>query len=232
MIEPPIPRILAVDDDPTVLVTVRATLEAENLNVMSAFSTEEALSLIRAKGLPHLAVIDINMPGADGIELARRLQEFSDVPVVMLTAVDDQDTVAGTIEELAEDYIVKPFNPREFAARVKRVLRRIGDFAFTSGRIKVSEELELDFALQQAIVKDEKVSLTPTETKILHILCRSSPRPSTTHFLLRRLWPHEDIFEDVLRVHVHRLRRKIEANPRKPRYLITERGIGYRLVLS
>lgn len=232
MIEPPIPRILAVDDDPTVLVTVRATLEAENLNVMSAFSTEEALSLIRTKGLPHLAVIDINMPGADGIELARRLQEFSDVPVVMLTAVDDHETVAGTIEELAEDYIVKPFNPREFAARIKRVLRRIGDFAFTSGRVKVSEELALDFALQQAIVKNEKVSLTPTETKILHILCRSSPRPSTTDFLIRRIWPHEDIFEDVLRVHVHRLRRKIETNPRKPRYLITERGVGYRLVLS
>ena len=109
------------------------------------------------------------------------------------------------------------------------MLRRIGDFAYTLGPVmQVDERLSVDIAHQQAIVTEQKVDLTPTETKLLYILMRNADRIVTTDFLLRRLWPMEEVFEDTLRVHVHRLRQKIEVDPSKPCYIVTERGLGYR----
>jgi DNA-binding response OmpR family regulator len=109
------------------------------------------------------------------------------------------------------------------------VLRRIGDFAYTLDPItRVDGRLGVDFAHQQVIVEGRRIDLTPTETKLLYILMRNAGRTVTTGFLLRRLWPLEEVFEDTLRVHVHRLRQKMEADPRKPRYVVTERGLGYR----
>ncbi len=221
-------RILVVDDDPDILRVVRYTLELEGFEVGSAGSAYEALEWIRRNGLPHMAVVDIMMPGRNGIELCRDVQRFSDLPVIMLTAVDDEGTVVSTIDEVAEDYVTKPFRPRELAARVKRLMRRVGDFNYTLAPVtKIDDQLAIDFVNQRALVGDRDVSLTPTETKLLHILIRSGRRTVTIDYLLRRLWPLEEIFEDTLRVHVHRLRQKIEPKPGAPRYLITQRGVGY-----
>ncbi|MEM7355808.1 MAG: response regulator transcription factor [Acidobacteriota bacterium] len=221
-------KILVVDDEPDIVSVVRMTLEAEGFEVMQAYSAKEAFDLISRKGLPHLAVLDIMMPGTDGIALARKLQKFSDLPVIMLTAIDEEGTVVKTIDEVAEDYVTKPFKPKELAARVKRVIRRMGDFAFRLETLTVIDDrLAVDFAAKKALINDEETSLTPTETKILHILIRSARRTVTTDYLLARLWPLDEVFEDTLRVHVHRLRQKIEPNASKPHYLITQRGVGY-----
>jgi len=184
---------------------------------------------VARRGLPHLAVVDILLPGLDGLSFARKLQEWSDVPVVMLTSVDEEDTVVQAIETLAEDYIRKPFNPREVVARIERVFRRIGDFGYAlQPVIRIDERLSIDLAQQKALVNGRPVALTSTETKLLYVLMRSAGRVVATDFLLRRLWPSDEVFEDTLRVHVHRLRGKIEPDPSHPRYVLTERGTGYR----
>ncbi len=221
-------RILCVDDDPDILRVVRFTLENEGFEVGTASSGPEALDWVRQHGLPHLAVVDLMMPGMTGLELCNNLNRSSDVPVIFLSAVDDEPTIIQAIDTVAEDYVVKPFRPLELAARVRRVLRRLGDFAFTLEPVtRVDDHLAIDFAHQEAYVDSQRVALTPTETKILHILMRSARRTVRSDFLLRRIWPLEEVYEDTLRVHVHRLRHKIEPEPGRPRYLITQRGAGY-----
>ncbi|MDX1998483.1 MAG: response regulator transcription factor [Thermoanaerobaculia bacterium] len=221
-------RILAVDDDSDVQRLVRLTLEPEGFEIATAGSGQEALAWIEKNGLPHMAVIDILMPGMDGLALAREIQSRCDLPIVLLTAVDDQKTVIQAIEELAEDYVTKPFHPLELAARVKRVMRRVGDFSFALAPLTVIDErLAIDFFHQEVRVESRAVALTPIETKLLHILIRSARRTVTNDYLLRRIWPNDEVFEDTLRVHVHRLRKKIEPDATQPAYLITQRGIGY-----
>ena len=168
------------------------------------------------------------LPGMNGMELARKLHEWSDLPILMLTSVGEEETVVRAIEAFAEDYIRKPFNPREMVARVERVLRRIGSFGYVlQPLIQVDERLGVDFAHQRAQVDGRDVPLTATETKLLYVLMRHAGRTVATDFLLRRLWPGDEVFEDTLRVHVHRLRSKIEPSPSRPRYVLTERGTGY-----
>lgn len=226
-------KILVVDDDLDLRNLVAMTLELEGFSVSAAASTQDALDWISKSGLPHLAVVDIMMPGRSGLELAREVQRYSDLPVIMLTAVTDDEVVIRAIDELAEDYVKKPFNPRELSARVKRVLRRIGDFAFAAAPItKIDDCLAIDFAHQTARVETRTVPLTPIEAKLLHILTRSARRTVRTEYLLRRVWPSEEVFEDTLRVHIHRLRQKIEPQPGEPRYLITQRGVGYSFLPS
>jgi DNA-binding response OmpR family regulator len=222
-------RILVVDDDPEILRLVGAKLDQAGFDVLSAASGQQALELLSRSGLPHLAIIDIKMPGMDGFELCRVVQQFCDLPIILLSSLDDEDSITQGIERFAEDYMTKPFSPRELVARVQRVLRRMGDFAYTLAPvIGVDDHLAVDFVKQQATVKGRPTPLTPTETKLLYILMRNAGRTVTTGFLLRRLWPLEEVFEDALRVHVHRLRQKIEPVPAHPRYVVTERGLGYK----
>lgn len=221
-------RILVVDDDPQTLHIAQAALEKADFEVLTADAAETALEIINKHGLPHLTVIDIVLPGMDGLALCRKLAEFSDLPIVLLSSVDEEKTVVSAIEDYAEDYIVKPFNPSELVARVRRVLRRIGDFSYTlEPLIQVDEHLAIDFARQRAEIEGRPVALTPTESKLLYILMGQAGQTVPTDYLLGRLWPGEDVFESTLRVHIHRLRQKIEVSPGRPRYIVTERGAGY-----
>jgi DNA-binding response OmpR family regulator len=221
-------RILAVDDSALILRQVGTALEQAGFQVLTASSGEESLDLIKQQGLPHLAIVDINLPGMDGFDFCRAVHEFSDLPIIMLTAVDEEDTIVQTIEQFAEDYMTKPFNAGELVARVRRVLRRMGHFAYELSHLtQVDEQLAVDFMGCQAILGEETIPLTPTETKLLYILMRSAGRTVTIDYLLRRLWPQEPAYEDRLRVYVHRLRNKIEATPTKPRYIFSQRGKGY-----
>lgn len=223
-------RVLVVDDEPDLLKVVRLTLEAGGYDVACAGSGEEALACVEENGLPHLAIIDIMMPGIDGLELSRRLLESTDLPIILLTAVDEEQTMVRAIRELAEDYITKPFLPAELLARVERVLRRLADFSYSAApSIEIDDRLAIDFAHRSIVVENEEIPLTPIEGKILHILVRSKGRPVRTGFLLRRAWPLKEVFEDTLRVHVYRLRQKIERDPATPKYLRTVRGLGYAL---
>ncbi len=222
-------RILAVDDNTYTLRIVKHTLEQAGFQVLTAVSAQEALTLINRHGMPHLAIVDWHMPEMSGIELAHAIHEFSDMPIIMLTAVSNTEDISRTIEQFAEDYIVKPFSPNELVARVRRVLRRMGDYAYTMETMtRVDDNLLINFPKREALVKGEVISLTPTEARLLYILVRNEGRIVTTDFLLNRLWPLENAQEDRLHVHIHRLRRKIETNPDEPAYIIAERGTGYR----
>ncbi|MCL4298598.1 MAG: response regulator transcription factor [Anaerolineae bacterium] len=226
-------RILVVDDDPAIVRLVRDKLDYTGFEVLVATSGQQALEIIERRGLPHLAIVDVMMPGMDGFEFCRIVQQFSDLPVIMLTAVDEEETVIRGLEYFAEDYVTKPFSPRELVARVRRVLRRMGDFAYTLDRMtRVDDHLAVDFTHQQALVDGQPVAFTPLETKLLYILMRNAGQTVTTDFLLRRLWPREEVLEDALRVHIHRLRQKIETTPAHPQYIVTERGVGYSFPLS
>lgn len=229
MLDPYSQRILVVDDDPAILRLVSDKLSQAGLEVLTAASGEQALEVIARRGLPHLAVVDINMPGMTGFDFCQSVQAYSDLPIIMLTAVDEEETVIRGLDHFAEDYITKPFSPRELLARVQRVLRRMGDFAYAlEPTIEVDDRLTVDFAHQRGLVDDQPISFTPTETKLLHILMRNAGRTVTTDFLLRRLWPLEEVYEDTLRVHVHRLRKKIQSGHSQSQYIATERGLGYR----
>jgi DNA-binding response OmpR family regulator len=222
-------RILALDDNTYTLRIVQHTLEKAGFQVTTAVSGREALQNINRHGIPHLAVVDLHMPGMSGFEFCRTVREFSDMPIIMLTAVTTEETVIKGLEQFAEDYIVKPFNPGELVARIKRVLRRMDDYSYTlESTTRVDDRLKINFPNREVIIAGEPVSLTPTEAKLLYILVRNAGRIVTTDFILNRIWPLQDAQEDRLHVHVHRLRRKIEIDASNPTYITAERGIGYR----
>jgi DNA-binding response OmpR family regulator len=226
-------RILVVDDDVEMRQLIARKLTSVGYEVSSAASGEQALTWIEQHGLPHLAIIDINMPGISGLEFCEIVQQYSDFPVIMVTAVNEANTTIKAIEKYAEDYIVKPFNLNELVVRMQRLLRRIGDFSYTTGPIiKIDDHLSLNFAKKQALVDGATVELTPTETKLLYILWRNVGRVVTNQFLLGRVWPDQEVFEDTLRVHMHRLRQKISHTPGQGQYIVTERGQGYRFVAN
>jgi DNA-binding response OmpR family regulator len=224
-------KIMVVDDNAYTLRIVRYTLQQAGYNVSTVASGEEALRNIVEQGLPHLAIVDLHMPpGMSGFEFCRTVHQYSDLPIIMLTAVDDENTVLEGLEKHAEDYIVKPFSPGELVARVRRLLQRMGEFAYPLASLTyVDDRLQIDFPQRRAVVEGQPVSLTPTETKLLYLLMRNAGRTVTTEYILRRLWPAEAAFEDRLHVHLHRLRRKIEAknDEDRERYIISERGTGY-----
>jgi DNA-binding response OmpR family regulator len=223
--------ILVVDDSPYIVQAVEHTLRPSGFEVRTALSGEEALANIKRYGLPHLALIDLNMPGIDGFQLCEAIHEFSDLPIVMLTAIDDETTVVHGLDNFAEDYIVKPFRAAELVARIKRVLRRMGDFAYRlEPYVTIDDNLKIDFPNRQAKVNGVEVALTPTETKLLYILIRNAGRTVTNNFLLRRVWPEDDAYEDRLHTHIYRLRRKIEKNPKEPYYIISDWGTGYTFI--
>jgi DNA-binding response OmpR family regulator len=226
--------ILAVDDNAYTLRIVEHTLRTAGYAPLVAVSGEEALELITKKGIPDLAIVDLHMPGGiSGFEFCYDVHQFSDLPIIMLTAVGDEDTVLEGLEKHAEDYMVKPFNSGELAARVGSIIGRMGRLQFPSTPLTwIDSYLQVDFPGRKAVVNGEPVSLTPTEAKLLYILMRQAGEVVATDFILRRLWPGEPAFEDRLHVHLHRLRRKLEANQTEPlhEYIASERGKGYIFV--
>ncbi|MCB8988492.1 MAG: response regulator transcription factor [Ardenticatenaceae bacterium] len=222
-------RILVIDDDTLILELIEESLTRSGFQVSTVTSAEDALDWMKRYGMPHLAVVDINMPfGMDGLEFCEVVHTFSDLPIMMLTAIEDEETIIQAIDRCAEDYLTKPFQPGELIARARRIIRSIGHFAFPlEAMIHVDERLAIDLAGCQVIVDGRPEALTPTETKLLYILLRSAGKPVNSNYLLRRLWPHDVDHDDRLRVYVHRLRNKLEINPAKPHYIRSQRGVGY-----
>jgi DNA-binding response OmpR family regulator len=225
------PVVMVVDDNAFHLRIVEDALVAANIQPITAVSGEDALAKIKSAGLPDLAIVDYNMdPGMNGFDFCQAVHECSDMPAIMLTAVDEEELIIEGLEQHAEDYIVKPFSPEALVARAQRVLTRIGLFPFMPGaRVVIDERLAVDFFQRTAYVNDKEVSLTPTETRLLYILMREAGEVVNTDFIIRRLWPLEPAYEDRLHVHMHRLRRKIEVKEDKtfPRYIESRRGEGY-----
>jgi DNA-binding response OmpR family regulator len=223
--------ILIVEDDPDIVELLKMKLEREGFATVAFSKGSEVLAWVEENGLPHLALLDINMPQMDGFELSKRLKARGDVPIIFVTVVDQKEKVTEAIRLYAEDYVVKPFHLPELIARVRRVLSRINDFSFANEPIiEIDNTLSIDFGNSQIMLKGKAVSLTPTEATLLHILVRNQGEPVENRVLLSRTWPSEDKSEDVLRVHMHRLRRKLEPEQQTPHYILTERGVGYRFI--
>jgi two-component system KDP operon response regulator KdpE len=226
-------KILVVDDEPDVVESVRLgfTLQWREIDVVGAGSGEAGLDSIERE-LPDLVLLDIGLPDIDGFEALRQIRAFSDVPVVMLTAHDDSmDKVKG-LELGADDYVTKPFNHLELMARVKAVLRRL-DMPAPASRTPSfrSGDLEVDFARQEARLRGDRLELTPTEYKLLYHLVRNAGHVLQHGTLLAKVWGREYVDEvDYIRVYIRRLRDKLGDDPEHPRYISTERGLGYRFL--
>jgi len=222
-------RILIVDDDAMAREILKRILEHAGYEVMTAGSGPEALRKLH-EGIPHLVVVDLMMPEMDGFELCRRIKSHLDVPIVILSAVAAIESKVEGLQMYAEDYIVKPFEKEELVARVQRVLRRYGESAgVEQPEVVIDQELQINFVQHWARVKGQQVTLTPTESKLLFLLVRNAGRVVTNETLLAKAWAgDEEAYEEGLRVHISRLRSKIEANPSRPVYIQTKRGVGYR----
>jgi DNA-binding response OmpR family regulator len=223
-------RILVADDDPDLRFTLQAQLEADGYRVQAAPDGRAALALAE-RVLPHLAVVDLVMPGLDGFELARRLRRLGDVPIIMLTALDDEETKVRGLEGYAQDYVTKPFSYRELHARIKRVLERTGPGGETEpSLLDLDGAVRVDFARRQVLRPGrEPVRLTPTEVRLLQLLSRNRGQVLPSALLLDRAWPDGGGSAPALWEYVRRLRQKLGDDPEAPRYLESERGIGYRL---
>ncbi len=226
-------RILVVDDEPDVVESVRLgfTLQWREVDVIGASSGEAALDVVEHDH-PDIVLLDIGLPDIDGFEVIRQIRAFSDVPVVMLTARDDaMDKVKG-LELGADDYVTKPFNHLELMARVKAVMRRHEMPAPTSRAPSFrSGDLEVDFAAHEARLKGVHLDLTPTEYKLLYHLVRNAGHVLQHATLLAKVWGREYVDEvDYIRVYIRRLRDKLGDDPDAPRYIQTERGLGYRFI--
>jgi DNA-binding response OmpR family regulator len=221
------PAVLVVDDDRTLLSAVGRRLAREGYDVRTAASGPAALAGLEQRW-PSLVIIDLMMPGMDGFELCRRIKRIADLPIIVLSAVDASEAKVNALELYAEDYVTKPFDPDELVARVQRVLRRV-----TVATPTVSldgGEVEIDLASRRLITQTGTHQLTRTEARLLGVLAASVDRIVSTDQILDRVWADSDGAEpSYVWVTVRRLRRKLEVDPDRPRYLLTERGIGYRL---
>jgi len=226
-------RILVVDDEPDVVESVRLgfDLQWREVEVLGAGDGEAALDAVE-RDSPDIVLLDIGLPGRDGFDVLRELREFSDVPVVMLTARDDaMDKVKG-LELGADDYVTKPFNHLELMARVRAVLRR-HDMPAPASRAPSfqSGELEVDFGRQEVRLGGERLDLTPTEYKLLYHLVRNAGHVLSHGTLLAKVWGREYMDEtDYVRVYIRRLRDKLGDDPEHPRFIQTERRLGYRFL--
>jgi two-component system KDP operon response regulator KdpE len=219
--------VLIVDDEPGLRELVRINLEHSGYVVQQAESGVQALEMIREQP-PDIVILDVMMPELDGWETCRRLREFSQVPVLMLTAkVETRDIVTG-LESGADDYLLKPFNMDELMARVKALLRRVP--AANRPVIAGNGEISIDKQKRETLVRGEPVDLTPTEYDLLLMLAENAGKVMTHDELLQGVWGQEYSRDnDYLKVYIWHLRRKIEQDPRAPKLLLTEWGVGYRL---
>jgi two-component system alkaline phosphatase synthesis response regulator PhoP len=224
--------ILVVDDEPQIIEVVQDYLKQAGYRVLAARDGQTALTLARHER-PDLVVLDLMLPGGiDGLEMCRRLRRdpvLADVPIIMLTArIAETDRLIG-LELGADDYVTKPFSPREVVARVRAVLRRARGQAEPSGIVHVGD-LAVDLANRSVTVAGEPVSLTPTEFDLLAVLARNPGRPFTRAQLLDLVYDVAYVgYDRAIDSHVKNLRRKIEPDPREPRYVLTVYGVGYKL---
>ena len=222
-------KILVVDDEPHIVRVLKGYLESAGFQVITAYDGIEALAAFRHEA-PDLMVLDLMLPEVDGLDVARAVRRESAVPIIMLTArVDETDRLIG-LELGADDYVTKPFSPREVVARVRAVLRRAAG-PEPASRLLAAGDVTLDLDKRQASVAGRTVELTPTEFDLLAALVESPGRVFSRMQLLDKLQGYAyEGYERTIDAHVKNLRQKIEADPKRPRYILTVYGLGYKFV--
>ena len=214
-------KILVVDDEPRMIKFIRLNLEHDGFEVYEATSGPQALEKMRDR-LPDLILLDVMMPDLDGFETLRLVREISIVPVIMLTAKGEEDDRVRGLELGADDYVTKPFSPRELVSRVRAATHEV---------IEVDDRLRLDFDRREVWVENELVKLRPTEYRLLYHLVQNAGWVVPHDQLLAKVWGYEYRDEThYLRLYINYLRQKLESDPANPEYILTERGVGYRFV--
>jgi two-component system, OmpR family, KDP operon response regulator KdpE len=232
MNDQPKKRIVVVDDEPRMVRFVKMNLDLEGYQTLEANDGFQALEKVR-EYQPDLVLLDVEMPGLDGFETLKRLREISDVPVIMLTVRSDEEDRIKGLDLGADDYVTKPFSPRELSSRIRAVLRR---FEQTSARpedqiVRIDHRLQVDLQRRDVIVDGERTSLRPTEYRLISHLIENAGWVVPHEVLLTKVWGHEYINDNhLLRLYITYLRKKIEEDASDPRYIFTERGLGYRFV--
>ncbi len=225
-------RILVVDDEPRMIGFIRMNLELEGYQVLEAYNGLQALDMIRTQ-LPDLVLLDVMMPELDGFQTLRMLREFSSIPVIMLTAKGEEDDKVYGLELGADDYVTKPFGSRELSSRVRAVLRRaeMPSASPEQAVLRIDDRLSVDFNRREVIVAGEHIKLRPTEYRLLYHLIENAGWTVPHEQLLAKVWGYEYRDEThYVRLYVNYLREKIEEDPSDPKYILTERGVGYRFV--
>jgi len=219
-------KILVVDDEPQVRRALRTILVSQGCSVVEARDGHEALEEIKADP-PDLVLLDINMPGIDGFETCRMIRDASEVPIIMVTVRNSENDKVQALDAGADDYLVKPFGTQELLARVRAAARRIPNLEEIPPFI--SPNLSIDFERRRVVARGQQVHLTPTEFELLKHLVINRGKPVSHLKLLHLLWgPEHENDRGPLRVFIGQLRRKVEPDPDKPRYILTEPLIGYR----
>jgi DNA-binding response OmpR family regulator len=224
-------RILVVDDEERMVRFIRMNLEHDGFQVSEAFNGKQAIQKIRDV-TPDLILLDVMMPDLDGFEVLETVREVSQVPVIMLTAKGEEDDRVRGLELGADDYVTKPFSPRELVSRVKAVLRRTESASGSMhGLIDVDDRLKIDFDRREIWLEGKLVKLRPTEYRMLYHLVQNAGWVVTHDQLLTKVWGYEYRDEPhYVRLYINYLRQKLEADPSNPKYILTERGVGYRFV--
>lgn len=222
------PRILVVDDEQQVIHFVKSLLERENYSVVVALNGSDALDLA-VKHSPEMTILDISLPDISGLEVCRKLRNWYRGPILVLSGLGEETTVVAALDSGADDYLTKPFRPGELLARMRALLRRSVEKTQARTEIQI-EDLKVDLAKRRVHRGDQELQLTRTEFDVLAHLARNLDAVVTTKSILERVWgPYHGEYAQTLRVHVGHIRKKIEADPAAPRYLLTEAGVGYRL---
>ncbi len=221
-------RILLIDDEQAVRNIVRVSLEGSGFKIGEAIDGKSGIAKV-SEFHPHLVLLDLGLPDINGLEVLKTLRKWTRVPIIILTVTDEEHVKVQLLDAGADDYLTKPFGAKELLARVRVALRNIGLIEATP--IFVSDDLKVDLSQKKVIVSDKEVKLTATEYEVLSRLVRDHGKVISQSQLLKQIWG--SLAEDqshYLRIYVNQLRKKIEKNPSEPKHLLTEPGVGYRLI--
>ncbi len=224
--------ILVVDDEERMARFIRLNLEHDGFKVVEAYNGMKALQNLRDR-MPDLVLLDVMLPDIDGFEVLKMIREISNVPVIMLTAKGEEDDRIHGLEYGADDYVTKPFSPRELVSRIKAVLRRTESGSFTTSKdiIEVDDHLKIDFGRREVWLDGNQVKLRPTEYRLLYHLVQNAGWVMTYDQILSKVWGYEYRDEPhYVRLYINYLRQKLESDPSNPKYILTERGVGYRFI--
>lgn len=226
------PNILVIDDEPQILRAMRTILSAKHFRVLTASRGEEGLALAAAQP-PDLIILDLSLPDMDGIEVCRRLREWTQVPIIVLSVRDAEKDKVAALDRGADDYLTKPFGIEELLARIRVALRHSAQATGSKQVIVRAGDVEIDLSRHLVTRGSEEIKLTGTEYRLLAYLAANAGRVLTHQGILSSVWgPADADHVEYLRVYMRQLRKKLERNPDEPEYLLTEPGLGYRFLVD